>query len=101
MACHGFDFGKFLSPKLTKSQLRDIAQEISKVDGVLWSHVVHQCFDDRWDVIWERWKEVNIRDIQACVPEGHTIHIDSITVENVSFGHGGVPGKHPKDPSKK
>jgi len=115
MTNHGFGGGKIKSRKIDPKSLDAIAQCISNVPGVTWSHVVHQgskyvsgaeklkmrAHEDGYDLIWEM-KHHPICDLEAIVKctkvfagADHNIEIDVFTVKDKSYEHGN-PGKHPK-----
>ncbi len=102
---HGFGSGKLepIKPSKKRPTVEDkekIAKCISKVPGVLWSHVVYRQTDrqNSFDLIWEEWERCDDAAIKKCakaydydMPSPH-----HTTIRDKSYKKNGQEGKHPK-----
>lgn len=114
MTKHGFGEGKLTHSKpATLPEIEAIAQCISKIDGIVWAHVVRNSYsldsktqklradkESQWDIVWEvahHTPPVDIADIEACATaHGHSFaDIRFNTVHDRSWDRQGNPTKHP------
>lgn len=97
---HGFGTGKLTQKRPTVKDKEKIAKCISKVPGVLWSHVVYKQTNrqNSYDLIWEEWEKCDDAAIKKCAKKyGYDITPpDHTTIRDKSYKNDGQEKKHPK-----